>query len=143
MNDQHTEPAAETERASLADLLTFIAQGCEAGLPVPAKVRGSGTTFELAFNSHDAPTPWAARFNVNDDDLRYSRNAQPYPLDAEYDRWTTMRWFNWNGWRITLDTEEPITEAQVREWVDSGRAASRAAFVARTAAEAAKAGETA
>lgn len=118
-----------------AQLLAFIAAAIDDGLPLFEQIymysSQSMKGIDLQFNSHDSIGPWAERFGVTDLDRQHGAGQQPYPLEEPYELWTTRQHVSWEGWTVYLKSQEPITDENRRWWIDSGKAAERAEYVAQ------------
>lgn len=116
------------------DRWTAIQQIADAradSLPAPVEIRfrdDLGTIF-ISFDSAADLDAWAEMLNLGD------RREQPWPLLGDYRDWTTRAYTDqpWHGWNVSASAADPITEEQIRGWVDSGQAASAAAYAARKA----------
>lgn len=118
--------------------LNYLLAGVNSGLPVPESIgfdEDSAPTIYIRFSGGVAELDaWAAELKM---DEKY-RNAQPYPLDEDHQFWTASDLSAkaaWHGWTVSTKSREPITDEHRRQWVDSGRAARRAEYLAREAAK--------
>ena len=125
-----TEPSAaggQDRRAALLDILAGVA----AGLPAPLEIvfREQAGHLSVDFASAADLKVWAPRLNLG------QPYSQPYPLDDPHERWSTHAISNgpWRGFTVFSVAADPFTDEHARQWVETGRAAGRAAYVAAQA----------
>lgn len=134
-----TNPAPEQPVSSgliFRVIAESIAAGIDAGLPAPTAVRvyRDSLSIDITLGSITDRLAWQPIFGIAD----AVPHEQPWPLDVppeQFQKWTTVVWAGWNGWMVTLRGEDPITDEHRRLWVETGRAAQRAEYLAREAAQ--------
>lgn len=128
----------QPKQPSRVDALRALMAGVEAGLPAPLSIRFHDSHLYVELDSAAHIDFWAAVLRLNGDGA-YGRSGQPHPLDvppSEYELWlTSVYQSDWHGWVLCVKADDPITDEQRRDWVFSGRAAQRAAFLAEKAGE--------
>jgi hypothetical protein len=132
MTDQVNSPPDEP--FSRAMVLGVIYAAASTGLPAPSNIRFRESALFIGFDSIADRIAWEQTFDLNDG-RHVGRSEQPYPLDSDYREWTTHVWASWHGWTLSLEADDPITDENMRWWVESGRAAQRAQYVAQQTAE--------
>lgn len=113
--------------------LLSIAAGLLSGLPAPTCIRfdDENRSVTVDFDAAAAIDAWADTLH-----LGTYRATQPYPLLSDYETWTASALSTgdrWHGWQVFSHSREPITEAHIAGWVESGDAARAAAFAAKQA----------
>jgi len=121
------------ERADRRTVLNYLLAGINSGLPAFERIRfdeaDPDATIYIDFDRAADIEAWAGELNLN------VLDGRPHPIDPDYVSWTvsglTAEAGGWRGWTVYARSGEPITEEHVRGWVDSGKAARRAAYLAQ------------
>lgn len=117
-----------------AQVLQFITHQVSNGLPAPEGITFRNDAFDIDLDNAADRAAWEPVFDVNPQRV----HEQPHPIDAppeQFTAWLTSNWTtSWRGWHVNLKGDDPITDDHRRRWVESGRAAQRAEYLAREAA---------
>jgi hypothetical protein len=117
--------SAEQPPTRRAQAFRAVMAGIDRGLPAPKAVRFTGLSLNVDLDSAADLDRWAEYFGIDPAEPWY-RHGQPYPdlaNPANSDVWSTNNWRFWNGWHLTLHANDPITDEQRQQWIDSGQAA--------------------
>jgi hypothetical protein len=118
----------ETNVPDQPGVFAEITSGLTAGLPAFRSI-------DIDFATSADLRQWAARFDVEIP----ATVGQPYPNSGLADPWQATDWLiseyrEWRGLPVRLHCLDPITDDQRRHWIDSGKAADRAKYLADLAA---------
>lgn len=121
----------DEDRYTSAQFYSFLAYHITNGLPAPKAISIRPDAISVDFNSIADRQAWQPAFGMQDAFV----HEQPHPLDGPgpYQEWITHVSASWHGWHLSLGADDPITDENRRYWVESGRAAQRAEYVAELA----------
>jgi hypothetical protein len=117
--------SAEQPTTRRAQVFRAIMAGIDRGLPAPKVVRFSDLVLTVDLDSVADLHLWADHFGLDPAEPWY-HHGQPFPdlaNPANSHLWSLNAWRPWNYWHLTLHANDPITDEQRQQWIDSGQAA--------------------
>jgi hypothetical protein len=129
-----TQPSITDNLPDRREAFAAINAGLNGGLPAPSQVSiHDDHTIPSVYITLDSLADlcaWRDHFGMQ----KRSVGGQPHPSlsdPADMQIWASSVWMEWRGWHLSLRAQDPITDEQIAEWVNSGQAASFAAHEAK------------